>query len=1100
MRVSLLLVLLLALSSGRAAAQSLTTGAIQGVVKDEETGQPLPGVEVWVGSQFAVTDTDGAYKLTEILPGTYDVVFKFEDASATKTGVMIGANDLRNINQRMKIGESIHVEGSAEDIPIRTDSTAKEKRIKRDQIEKLPNPGQTAEDAIGGVPGTQNDGAGVAISGSSGLENRWVVDGVDMTGLTYGNVGTSVLNAFVHEIIAVAGGYNAEYGRATGGIINIITRRGTDEIRGSVFGVVKPGIFTARTQAAPSNSSSIDVTGDNVYDGHVGFEVGGPLIKKHAWFYVGAAPQLARTNYTRTIKRQTDCRVTEANGKLSNCVPSLADGDPDLDPETGFYVTDKVDEEVRAATSRSTQMIGKINLAATPDQQGQISLIAQPSSSRSPALYGHPSTATKSWGLTTDTAARWSSKLNDSADEVEATIAWHRSTFNSGSLDPTLDSVPLQILQGGSLAGISGFGGESAATSAGCTDVGPDDPYTFITNCPMNTTYAIGGPGALARDIEQRRSARLGWIHRLKFFGQHEIKAGIDAENNSKVSTRLYSGGALIQNAGSSIVLNRYAEIAPPGSTDPRYDHMCSTPDPSGNATLRFMCRFLGGLDDPSVYIGGQTINWGAYLQDSWRIKQSLTFNAGIRYEEQRLRYAERLRNQPDPLTGNPVGNDAMVLKGNWSPRMGLIWDPTEEGRSKLYVNWGRYYEGIPMDINDRSFGGEVSVQQTYNAAACGPIDPNTGFADGAKCLTTMNSPANEQLIGTGGTLVAPGIKAQYMDEGMIGGEIALPDSIVFGAILQGRRLGRVIEDVSTDGANTYIIANPGEFSAAEERKLQQRIDRTDDKALRERLERQLELYKGIRQFDKPVRDYAALELNLSRRFSTGYYLAASYTYSRTEGNYPGLVSYDNGQIDPNISSQYDLIELLGNRRGRLPQDRPHYVKVDAYRDFDLGKGGSAGQLTLGTRIRALSGIPRTTLASHYLYGPDESHVLPRGTLGRTDFEHGIDVHVGFKRKLTDKTSAELYIDVFNLYNRQGTFRVDDTYAPQYSLTGGGVGGLEQNVTPISGGNYEDLIWAKTISSTGAETAIPVGRNPNFGNTTARYAPASAQVGFRVTF
>jgi hypothetical protein len=244
------------------------------------------------------------------------------------------------------------------------------------------------------------------------------------------------------------------------------------------------------------------------------------------------------------------------------------------------------------------------------------------------------------------------------------------------------------------------------------------------------------------------------------------------------------------------------------------------------------------------------------------------------------------------------------------------------------------------------------------------------------------------------------------MDEGMIGGEIALPDNIVFGAILQGRRLGRVIEDVSTDGANTYIIANPGEFSAAEERKLQQRIDRTDDKALRERLERQLELYKGIRQFDKPVRDYAALELNLSRRFSTGYYLAASYTYSRAEGNYPGLVSYDNGQIDPNISSQYDLIELLGNRRGRLPQDRPHYVKVDAYRDFNLGKGGSAGQLTLGTRIRALSGIPRTTLASHYLYGADESHVLPRGTLGRTDFEHGIDVHVGYKRKLTDKTSA----------------------------------------------------------------------------------------------
>ena len=55
-------------------------------------------------------------------------------------------------------------------------------------------------------------------------------------------------------------------------------------------------------------------------------------------------------------------------------------------------------------------------------------------------------------------------------------------------------------------------------------------------------------------------------------------------------------------------------------------------------------------------------------------------------------------------------------------------------------------------------------------------------------------------------------------------------------------------------------------------------------------------------------------------------------------------------------------------------------------------------------------------------------------------------------------------------------------------------------MNPISGGSYDDLLWAKTIDRNGAETGAPIGRNPNFGNTTARYAPASAQVGFRVTF
>jgi hypothetical protein len=89
---------------------------------------------------------------------------------------------------------------------------------------------------------------------------------------------------------------------------------------------------------------------------------------------------------------------------------------------------------------------------------------------------------------------------------------------------------------------------------------------------------------------------------------------------------------------------------------------------------------------------------------------------------------------------------------------------------------------------------------------------------------------------------------------------------------------------------------------------------------------------------------------------------------------------------------------------------------------------------------------------------------------------------------------------VFNIYNRQGSSGVDETYAPQYSLSGGGAGGIEQNANPISGGTYADLVWAKAIDRNGNESATPLGRNPNFGRTTARYAPTSAQVGFRVTF
>ncbi|HLL24125.1 MAG TPA: hypothetical protein VK427_18460, partial [Kofleriaceae bacterium] len=247
-----------------------------------------------------------------------------------------------------------------------------------------------------------------------------------------------------------------------------------------------------------------------------------------------------------------------------------------------------------------------------------------------------------------------------------------------------------------------------------------------------------------------------------------------------------------------------------------------------------------------------------------------------------------------------------------------------------------------------------------------------------------------------------------------------------------------------------------------------------------------------LRIFDKPRRDYNALQLTLTRRFSKKLYVQGSYTYSRTEGNYGGLYSADNGQIDPNISSQYDLIELLGNREGLLPQDRPHYIKLDGYYTFDFKK---AGQLTVGTRVRALSGIPTNALAGHYLYGANESFLLPRGQLGRTDFEHGLDLHVGYAYDLGKGREIELFFDLYNIYNRQGTFGVDNNYAPQFTNDGD-----EQNANPVSGGTYEDLIWVKSLDSTGTETPNPIARNPNFRNTWSRYSPAYGRVGLRLRF
>jgi outer membrane receptor protein involved in Fe transport len=1106
--------LALLLAVGPADAQSLTTGAIQGVVTDGK--DPLGGVTVIVTSpgsapQDAITDEDGSYKITGLVPGTYRVSFYFGDSSVEHDAVQVGVDQTTHVYEKIRIGDTTtyHVDGTPP--PIATTSTAHQLKTDRNGFESLPIPGPTFGSALGSIPGSANDGVGTAFSGSTSLENRYIVDGVDITGLTYGDIGTPVLNEFIQEMEVITGGYNAEYGRATGGIVNIVTRSGTNTLRGSIFGTLTPGWLTAATKAAPVNASSIDVTANRAYAGTLGFELGGPIVKDKAWFYVGFAPQFSNTDYTRTTKSQTDCRTVMDNGKLSSCERGAGDGGPDIDPKTGFFVTDVLDREVRTATSRSYSVLAKASFAPSSRDQAQLSLIALPSTGESPGLYGLPTSGTRTSGLTTDAAARWTSKFFGGATEVQALIAWHRSTLDSGSLDPSLDDQPLQILQDGNLGTWSGLGGESAATARGCSDGGANDLYPNITNCPMSTrSYAIGGPGSIIHDREERRAARLGVIERVRAAGTHELEAGVDVEDDTKERARLYSGGAyLINSVGAQqIQVLRWAELAAPGDMDPRFDKTCSTPNPSGGSigmsTLAFRCAYLGGaVGSPGTRVGGETLNAAAYLRDSWQPRPNLTINLGVRYEEQQLRYASALRHTIDPLTGNHIGDTAMSLRGNFAPRVGVIYDPTAEGRSKVYAHWGRFYESVPMDINDRSFGGEVSDTQIYTTTAsppnpppCGPPDPKLGGADGRGCLSATSPPDSERLIGSSGVLVAPGIQAEYIDEVMAGGEFAVIPNVVVGLAVQHRRLGRAIEDVSTDGANTYIIANPGEWSTHDERVLMQQIATTTDKVQRQRLEHQLDMFKGIRAFDKPVRDYDAIELSVARRFAKGLYLQASYTYSRAEGNYPGSVSYDNGQIDPNISSQYDLIELLANRRGLLPQDRPHSIKIDAYDSFHV----AGGRVTLGGRVRAISGIPENALGAHYLYGPDESFLLPRGQLGRTELEHGVDLHVAYRRALSSTVAAEVFVDIFNLYNRQGTFYVDDTYAPSVRRGTGAAGGAPNNVNPISGGTYEDLIWAKTLDAQGTETSVPTARNPNFHQTTARYAPASAQVGFRLTF
>jgi hypothetical protein len=772
-----------------------------------------------------------------------------------------------------------------------------------------------------------------------------------------------------------------------------------------------------------------------------------------------------------------------------------ADGVPDED-KNGLLIFDELDSQDQRSQATEYQFVTKINYALDEQHRGQVSFSGTPFTRQSLGVFGEPQAVSRDVNvITTDLSAKWTSKFNDSKTTIEGVVGRHSSSAKSSSIDENANDTKAQVLFGGNFGlwanGVrpDGQPRESMATRLGCNDSNDPnvDPYQFIENCPdPGFGYTVGGPGFLADVKESRLAGKLSLVQRAEAIGNHEIKAGTDFENNKLNQRRLISGDAYFTNRQDTqtIEVFRYVDLAPPSTMDPRFDDLCGRGDSENDPRL---CDWT-----PDGQVPGNTLNIAAYLQDSWQIRPNLTLNAGIRYEEQRMRYAEHVQNTTDPFTGRELGTNAMILKNNWAPRVGAIYDWTKEGRSKVFTNWGRYYESIPMTINQRSFGGEAWMRSIYNSAnadQCGaPVDNLGGYPDGQGCIDNGQTPENGDQLTGAGVLVAPGIQSQYLDEFLVGAEYEVLEDVKVGITYQNRRLGRVIEDVSTDNAATYILANPGSWSKEEEEALLKKIMAADEEEA-QRLRGELAQYQGIRTFDKPRRDYNGVTLIASKRFSRDFFFQGSYTYQRTTGNYQGLFSSNNGQVDPNITSQYDLIELLSNRDGPLPQDRPHYFKIDTTYMHDLQEAGKLGG---GIRFRALSGTPVNSLGRHYRYGNDESFLLPRGAMGRTDFNYNVDIQLSYKKDLGKGMEIQGFLQLFNLLafdfmTGQQVARVEEAYT-------------FSNANPIVGGEYEDLVFLKQMSQGGGETGDPVYRFRNFGNPTARYAPPYAQIGARLTF
>lgn len=911
-----------------------TTGTLKGKVVDDK-GQPLPGVTLEVsspalqGTRVAQSDVNGVFRFPVLPPGSYTLKATMEGfAELEQRDVKVGLDRTVTLTVQMQpaFEEKITVTGESPVIDITSTTTGA--NFPEELIEDLPS-GRTYQDLAFLAPGAVDGGLGdnPSIMGSSSAENRYLIDGMDTTDAAFGTTGTDVTYNFIQEMEVKSGGYDAEYGGALGGVVNMITKSGSNEFHGDVFGYFTDDSFTASGKKVETGGSSLESW--SKYD--VGADIGGKIIEDKLWYFVAYNPNW----YKQT--RKNDIHDLEGNYVTTNTVEPEKNGD---------YLAAKLTWQVNPNNS----LIGTI-IADPTDYPGDYytSFYAPESISGIPTNmeYSNSETGGFNYGLI------WNSILSPSL-LLEAKLSHFETSEN---FSPILDAPHY----------------EDGTTDGRWTN-------------GVGQRVRFGGPGFQSINGDRWRDQlklSLSW-----FYGNHEVKGGIQYFQNRYDDVAGVVGSSeetCIPLAEGAVTydsqIGEYVLVEPncDSDGDGELDGWLAPARRGNRWRLRNWGYYNSNYKQDS---SGKTEEWSLFLQDNWKVTPYFTLKVGVRADSTKI-----TGDSSNLLTGRKID---LGLSDQIAPRIGFIWDYAQNGRSKLFGHYGRFYESIPLDINVRAFGNENYDFYFY-------YYPENGE------LPSMENPGTLFYIYRfgGGTMADPGLEGQYLEEIVLGTEYEVMPNLAVGLKGIWRELGQVIEDISYDGGFTYFITNPGGCSTVNP------VNNTD-------------LGETV-CFPEPERKYRGVELSVNKRFSNNWQLYASLLWSKNEGNYGGLFRQDNGQLDPNITSLYDLPDLLNNAYGLLPNDRKWQFKSYGSYRFNFG-------LTTGFYFQWMSGTPISKLGAHSTYGPNERFVTPRGSAGRTPSWYALDLHLAYPFKITDTMELSLMADVFNVTNAQKAIAVDQEW------------------------------------------------------------------------
>ena len=1029
-----------------------TKGGLQGVVTDS-SGAVVPGAAVNVvgnsDNKTVNTDNTGHWEITGLTPGPYTVNVEREGFEKTVAkAIVVEINRINSVNLVLQAGAVAQtVQVDATTTSIDTGSTALSSNLTSSFYSEVPvarNVGSLFYTA----PGVANSGgagtANPAIGGATGLENQYIADGVNITdggygGLgvwspVYGSLGTGLNLTFIQEVQVKTGAFEPKYGKADGGIVQIVTKSGGTSYHGALAAFFAPDAFSAGQRYADDFFQRVNVRGhiasEPQYDASAEFGgyVPGVNLKDKLFFYGAYNPALNKVFWES---------------------PSVSEYYPN-----GPF-TNKT-----TVNSWAAKVTFKINDASSLDA----------------SAFADPSRTNGGYGLANEDFFPFYPQLNISNDSVFS--HWNYGT-RSETLHLTSSLSPTWQLD------MSGTAKRSDFTETPLHNVNFIEDYTGIA---QPGAFIAQGLQFVQNPVTHDYGFGLDTEKTVNLFGQHTFSLGYGFTHSIYKLEKYYPGPQFpfpSENIIGTPVASITSNPALVGATsNAAFNLLPAAPNPATglidcapsdcpyyNGTQVYLQQSRGIFSSP--YAETSSSYQAIYANDNYALNRFVTFNLGIRWDQEQL----------NAVTQTYTFND------NWSPRLGINIDPFGDRKSKIFFNWGRYTQMFPQDGALRDLSNELDIYQANwkpeadanNNVILGPYGTVVPVFDAAHLIS--GDPAAGQQ---GGNVSASGgaspifiehATKMNLEEEYVGGIERQYKGFVLSARYLDRRLLRIIEDTSgasPEGALSGYVAQQfvvGNLSAKTDyfiNEVEQAytqaagppancVNSTDpnvaDYGLKTNTLGQVVGgacgYNVLTAadptpdgkpdgFSNPYRHYQALEFEANKNFSHNFLLRMNYRWAKLYGNYEGLYRNDNGQSDPSISSLYDftngVLGLLGQQfqEGYLNTDRRQVGNL--YGSYTI-PNGFMRRFTGGIGLRGASGIPISNLGAHPVYtDPGEVPIGGRGSVGTEPSNYQLDLHADYPLQLGERYKVKFTFDTFNVTNSRSLVAVDQDSALSYGV------------------------------------------------------------------